>query len=139
MKLGWWSQHSFHQLPAIKRGPSLLWDLSSPGQASHGRRGQDQLSVLSPFQCMCPQACARLVQEAGVRSHGVRSLPFHLVWRSPGAAPSFLRGWACIFFSKMRLRSERQAVDHQDLSAASASLPTIWVPSHKWGFSYINL
>lgn len=62
----------------------------------------------------------------------------NLVWSQLWAAPCFLWGQACIFFSKMRVRSGRQAGDHQDLSAASAS-PTIWVLSDKWHFPYINL
>lgn len=70
LKLRWWSQASFPQLPAREQGQSLLWDLSLLGQASHGEHSLGQVSVLLHF--LCAGVCARPgVQAAGNRSHEI--------------------------------------------------------------------
>lgn len=95
------------------------------------------MSVLFPF--LCAWVSIGMLMSSWHKEPVGRVLAPQLVWSQSWGTPTFLRGRACISFSKMRVRSRRQAVDHHDLSVSSTSLPTIWALSDERSASYVNL
>ena len=94
LKLGWWSQPSFHQLPAREQGQSLLWDLSPLGQASHGGQSLGQMSVLFPFLCARVSVVMRVPLCKGSWNEEPlgRALAPQLVWSQPWGSPKVPEG-----------------------------------------------